>query len=877
MSNDGSQESRESGDRFSTVNAEQTLFGEKVPLVGRTEELGLLDDALARATEYLSPQMVIIQGDRGVGKTRLVDGWVASLGSRPKEVRAFRGHAEEGDGDRELVSRLLRARFGLEDETDDEVARSRLREQCQEVFDDRRMTEILHFLGLFMNLRFRNNPFLRVLEEDPAEHEKIAATVLRRFFEADSQRSPLVMVLEDLQHADEASLDLIQEMGESLEGARIVLVAVMRPGLRARRPGWGISEGDITEVGLGPLLVEEAQIFLKRLLRRAGELPERFVQQAVEMTGGNPLFLQQLLLMLAEQRILDTTPERWTLDLARFAEAELPLSVDDAIEARVMALTVEQRQVLEMAVTMGNVFWLGALVMLSRLAIEEEQRYVWRSDEVAERLQEIVDGLEEREYIIRMPDSWIPGEKEYLFKHNLEFGLIESTSDPQRRRRNHRFVAQWLESRLGSPTEDHFEFLAQQYEAGRDPRRAALCHLRAADLAREKFANEQALRNYRQGLALLEPSDVLDKIDTLHSLGAVCALVGRKDEALKHFTEMLRLAWLLDVVNKGGAALGRIARIHRERGEYEEAMERYRAAQGLFKRAGDRRGLAATLDDIGKVHWLRGEYKEALTLHRRTLEMRREIGDERSTAFTLANIGAVYQDTGQFKGALRAFEESLAIRRRIDDRIGMVDSLRSVGAVFQELGELERAKEFWEEGLQIARETGDRLQQGWLLIRLGDAQRRRGDLGSAQTGVDEAAEIANQLGDDRLRSEALRLRGRLRVDGDALSEGRDQLIEALRIAEKHGYPAQTGSAHRALAEVAAKRSFAHEAEERFEKAMEIFSEMGNHLEVARCCDAMAAYYDSTGGAEKAQQLRESARDIRTRLLDAAGRDTGDET
>ncbi|MDX9999832.1 MAG: tetratricopeptide repeat protein [Polyangia bacterium] len=850
---------------------EGSIFPSDLPLVGRQAEREILDQALDQAQTYLAPQLVIVQGERGTGKSRLVAAWAEEVTHRPLPVSVYTCRAEPGDGDRELWARLLRARFGIQSGQDPEEARAELRRQCQEVFEDRRMAEILHFLGSFMGLRYPDNPFLRLLEEDLWEHDRIAVTVLRRFLEADSKRAPLVLVMEDLHDADDASLDLLQQVGESLEGARIVIVAVCQPRLRVRRPGWGFRDGDLREITVGPLPHQDAARLLQALLRRAGQLPPAFVEDAVRMSGGNPLFLQQLLWMLAEQGILDTSRERWTLDLERFAATKLPLSVEDAIEARILALSVEERQVLEMAATLGNVFWFGALVMLTRVRIEEESSSSWASDQVADRLRGIVDALVEREYILHMPDAWIPGEEEYLFKHNLEFSLIEAALDTKRVASHHLYVAQWMESRVSAPSAEHLEFIGQQYEAGGDLKRAAFSYIHAGDLSRAKFANEQAIKSYERGIALLEPPSVLPRMEALHSLGAVCALVGRHREALGHFQEMLRLAWLLDAVSKGGAALGRIGRIHRELGEYDAAMERYQAAEALFRRSNDRRGVASILDDVGKVHFLRGEYAEALSRHKRALEMRRTMGDSRSTAFTLANLGMVFEATGEFKEALGAYEESLSIRRKIDDRIGVVESLRSVGAVFHELGEDERAGSLWDEGLELARATGDRLQEGWLLVALGENCWRRRQPEEARERLDEAEEIATALGDDRLRSRVLRVKGQLAAAAGQLEAGRDLLLQALKLAETSKDRGLVGAAERALAGLAVLRSFVHEAEERYERAMSIFSDMGNHLEVARCCEAMAAFYESTGGTDKTAKLRASAKEIRQRLLAAAGR------
>src|SRR5262249_48691667 len=216
-----------------------------------------------------------------------------------------------------------------------------------------------------------------------------------------------------------------------------------------------------------------------------------------------------------------------------------------------------------------------------------------------------VDGLAERDYVLRLPaeDSSIAGDVEVVFKHNLERELIAKQIDSERRRRWHRIAAQWLEGQLVDRSQEQLEYLAQLHERGGHARRAALALRAAADKARARFANGPAVDYYVRALALLDEDDVLPRLDALHNLGSVLVLVGRTDEATARFRDMLRLAWLFDHPAKAGAAHGRIGRIHRQRGEYDQAIQHFEEAKGLFERAQDRRGLAATLDDIGIVSW----------------------------------------------------------------------------------------------------------------------------------------------------------------------------------------------------------------------------------------------------------------------------------
>src|SRR5262249_50473870 len=148
------------------------------------------------------------------------------------------------------------------------------------------------------------------------------------------------------------------------------------------------------------------------------------------------------------------------------------------------------------------------------------------------------------------------------FKHALEQSLIAGTAELDLLRRRKAFAAQWLESRGGASREQRLEALAHLYEEAGDKRRAAYCFITAAGHARERLLLDRAHVLYLAGIRLLELDDALAKMDALHAVGDIAARIGRTREALGHFGEMLRLAWRLDLPAKGGAAHGRIGRLH---------------------------------------------------------------------------------------------------------------------------------------------------------------------------------------------------------------------------------------------------------------------------------------------------------------------------
>ncbi|HKA89566.1 MAG TPA: tetratricopeptide repeat protein [Haliangiales bacterium] len=862
--------------RLSTSGEPFAVRGQVSPLVGRDAELKTLAALLDRARSYHAPQVVVLVGNQGTGKTRLAHEFVAAV---TEPTRVFEGSATSPGARYSAILRVLRARIGIAENDDSEEARARFRDVVQVAFGDRRVDEVVHFLGTFIGFRYAESPFLRAFEDNPRQHDEIARALLRRFLELDAQASPLVLILDDLHLADDDTLGVLEELGESLSGSSVMLVLGARPDLLIRRPHFGEHAGDATRLELRNLEPPLAALVFRNLLRRAEHVPVSLVEDAVEMTGGNPFFLEELVRVFLANGTIDASGPTWRIDADRAGETELPITVEEAIEARIAALDPDARDLLERGAVFGNVFWVNAIAAMARLDREPKVERGkpppvpppegWADDGMRAEVLRRVERLVERDYLLMLPpeDSSIPGETEVVFKHNLERDLVWRMTDADKRQRWHRIAAQWLEVKFVERSEVELEFLAQLYERGDDPRRAAAAYLAAGDKARARFANAPAVDLYRRALALHQFDDVAARLDTLHNLGTVLALVGKTDEAAAQFGEMLRLAWLYDHPAKGGAAYGRIGRIHRQRGDYDRALSHFKLAHDLHSRAGDERGVAGALDDAGIVYWLRGDYPRALERSTRALELRRRIGDKRSIALSLANIGRVLNDSGQFPAALERFREALELRREIGDRAGMVQSMCDLAQVLEADGKLDAALEHLGDALKMARDIGDRFGQAHVLGRQGETLLLRGRTDKAIEALSQAAELATALGDRLgLAAHARRLAEAHLVVGQrerALAEAR----RALDLAEKLRSRAHVGGAQRVLAEVL---SAGHDPEAGawFERAIQTLEEVRNEIELARCYRAFAAFRERAGDVGEAVRLRMRADEIFARVRGA---------
>src|SRR5262249_35440322 len=161
---------------------------------------------------------------------------------------------------------------------------------------------------------------------------------------------------------------------------------------------------------------------------------------------------------------------------------------------------------LEKAAVFGNVFWVSAVIALTRLEQPPRQPLgpldiEWgNGEDVRRRVSDLISILADRDYLLPLEaeDSSIPGDVAVVVKHNLERELISRSTEPGRLARYFLSAAQWLEAKLQSLRDEQLEFLATLYERGGDKRRAARCYLQGGDRARARYAPDEARNLYEK-------------------------------------------------------------------------------------------------------------------------------------------------------------------------------------------------------------------------------------------------------------------------------------------------------------------------------------------------------------------------------------------
>ena len=328
-------------------------------LVGRERELRQLLDAFARASDE-STGLVTIVGNAGVGKSRLVAEVLARLAQRA-DVRILKGRClPYGAGITYWpLMDVLREDAGIKPSDDRAAALAKLGERLAQLVSSDRLQAIQARIALVLSLEAPD----AALPNVPAERIAVELSWgIRQHLEAIAARGPLVVVIDDLQWADPAALDVLEQLADRSSAVPLLLVCVARPELLERYASWSAGRADASLLVLEPLDESDTRTLLSRLLG-IEDLPPLVGSWVVERSAGNPLFCEEFVRMLIEAHYLELADGRWR---AKGSAADLPLpeTIQSIVAARIDGLQPAEKTALQQASVIGERFVLDELLVL---------------------------------------------------------------------------------------------------------------------------------------------------------------------------------------------------------------------------------------------------------------------------------------------------------------------------------------------------------------------------------------------------------------------------------------------------------------------------------------------------------------------------------
>jgi adenylate cyclase len=753
-----------------TAAERRPRVGGRAPLVGRQAELRLLDTAL-RAAVSGRGQAVVLTGEPGIGKTRLVQesrkrfiAWVgAGSGRRPLWLEG-RGTSYASATPYGLYRQLIAGWLGVAPDQPPDRVRAALADALTRLMGN---TNLLAPLAHLMGLPQPARPDLaesRVTGQSrgkigPGEQQQQAFAAVRALVARFTTVGPTVLVLEDLHWADPTSVRLTAELAELAVGRPLLLLATTRTGAGHM---FAVPAADT-------VLTSGHEIRLRRLGEAATETlatsllgevdrPE-VLAAALASADGNPLFLEERLAEMLETGILVREQGSWRLRETAHqpaAQVLLPQVLERLVRSRVDRLSPAAAEAIRAASVLGTKF--TAEILAATVGTQPAA------------LAAVLDELCDSDLVHHEPPD--SAKTDFMFRHALIQEATYLALLRNERRELHGRAARALEAAFECQPAEVATVLGRHYAIAEDAARAVRYLELGGDHATGAFANDEAIAAFREALAVTEraagsgsagsgtagPAPVKPGTVRTSTVNPCTAEYSTADDmvaaAVRLYAKLANVLWrtarrdearaafqaALALAGAGPRPLGPMLRAHlyTRLGRLELNELHYLEAEAAFDTAAALLGLDAVqagdpdqADDATADQWLELMVDGRAEMHALRFETDRALAVLEQASLVLESRGTPARTASFYR--LRTTQKMLRNRLRVDEED--VASLRA--------------------SVAEAEQTGEEKDVGYAADFLGWALWLRGDLSAAVTELTRALSVADRIGERLLRDLAL--------------------------------------------------------------------------------------------------------------------------
>jgi class 3 adenylate cyclase/tetratricopeptide (TPR) repeat protein len=666
------------------------------PFVGRTEEVQQFETLLRSCRELKRGRVIIVRGDPGIGKTRLLREFqsrATTSGFACHSALVLDFGAETGH---DAVRSLARGLLGLGSEADEAARRTAAARACAEG-----MTAAENEMFVSVLLDIEPPPAQRAIYaalSREARARGVRETMCDLVRQA-SIRDPLLLLVEDVHWADELTLDRLAAVAALTQTQPLLLIASTRYENDPTAGHWRSALHAVPTMGINlvPFSAEEAE----RLAKSFAGMADALVRECVQRAAGNPLFLEQLLLNADEA-----------------GQASLPGSIQSLVHARLDRLDPADKQAVQAAAVLGQRFSLDAL----RHLIEDPDY------DCATLVAH---------FLVR------PEEGGFLFGHALIHDGVYESLLRARRRQLHARAAQRFES--NDPV-----LAAEHWDRAEDPR-APFAYLAATESEARHFRYEHARNLADRGLALA--GEGAPRCALLMAQGGLLLELGRVAESVDAYRAALEAAG--DDAERARALIG-MASGMRVNDRIDEGLAALAEAQPLAERAGLSLELARLHHLRGNLYFPMGRLDDCLREHQASLDYARAAGSIEAEATAVGGLGDAYYLQGRMRSAHEQFARCVELSRKHGLARLEASVLHMVGWTSEYLLRVRDAVNIGLEGAALAARLSDPraelLSHGLVSAMAGRVLR---DLELAAAHADEQRRLAEMLDANRFYAQAL--------------------------------------------------------------------------------------------------------------------------
>ncbi len=767
------------------------------PFVGREREFHLVKELFHATADERKAHLVSVVGIAGIGKSRLAWELYKYLDGLAQLVRWHLGRClAYGDGVAYwALAEMVRGRAGILEGEGAESARAKLQSMLEENVDDPEERvwiepRLAHLLALD--------------EGQPRERADLFGG-WRLFLERMAERTPVVLVFEDMQWADRALLEFVEHLLEWSRNHAIFVLALARPELAERHAHWPAGRVSSTTLALEPLPPGAMETLLDGLVPG---LPDDLRVQILSQAEGVPLFAVETVRMLLDRGLLERRGDVYA-PKGTIEKLGVPETLQALAAARLDALKPDERRLVQDAAVLGKTFTSRRLEAVSGLD--------------ADALEPLLVGLVRKEILTVQSDPRSPERGQYGFLQDLLRQVAYETLARKERKARHLAVAAYFEGEWPTAGDEIVEVVASHFVAAYE------LDVKADDAAELKTKART----------------------TLTRAGERAAALAAMAEAQRYFERALDLS---DSALEQAELHERAGRTAKRAGGFKEARAHYEHAIGTFESIGLTHSSARVTAALAEIAWDEGRIDEAIDDMERALSVLADEEQDADTATLAVQLGRLLYFAGRPEEAVERTEFALEIAEALRLPEVLSHGLNTKALALAARGRHEEANVLFRYALQTALEHDlhdaatraynnlaaalawrDRRRESLQLHRDGAALARR--VGNRESELSFRINIAGTLYELGEWDEALALRDELAAD-DAKSSRIEILLSVFAFLFVHRGELQEA---RRLVEGVRERSEAFDlqfrvsvravdaavllAEERFEEALEAAEEV----------------------------------------------------
>ncbi len=854
------------------------------PLVGRSAELATLE-AVVDHVRGGHGQLVLVVGDAGLGKSRLVHEFRKRVGA---ELTWLVGRCVSFGSSIPFlpVLDIFKAGFGIEESDDEPTIIEKVQRGLAALGPEVADTE--PYLRAFLAVDPGDET---VATKDASARRFATFDALKRVMLATAPRQPMVVLVEDLHWIDQGSEEFLNFIVDALATAPILILCTFRP---PYQPPFR-HRSYITRLALQPLSRNQTAEMASAMLD-ASTFPIEIRGIIAEKAEGNPFFIEEVTKSLLEVGALIRQNGGYVLGRP-ISEITIPDTIQDVIMARIDRLGDGPKRAIQVASVIGREF---AVRLLQRAA------------DLGDRVDTLVGELGALELIYEK--SGVP-ELAYMFKHAMTHDVAYESLLVERRKTLHTSIGRATEELYADRLPEHLETLAHHFYRGEDWPRAFNYLVKAASKAQQSFANREAVHYYSRALEIADHVSASDAERTAILTGKGWAHFGMSEfpeavETLRAALELttdeiardhvtMAIAWALlwthdmdgaivmakDLLPTAQArgdvdleanATYLVAFAGMSHGRIDECAPIYDRALELARRA-DMPGRAASIRGfVGLVANWRGEYAKAIPdieAAVATLKAENQLYD---LSMMYSTVTMTLGGAGEYARALSQAGDGIVLGEATGERVWTARTWNSRGWILGELGALDPAEEANRRCLELASETGSMKMTPELLgnaeANLADIALWRGDLDDAGVHLEAVATIINTPGNEwmvwRYRMHYQLTSAALALARNDLGAARNQIEACLTSARTTRSRRYIVRATRLLAECQLAAGKLQEAEMLLASTVSDARTLGNPPQLWQALAMYARVLDKLGKRDEAAAAWRDAADVVARTADA---------